>query len=304
MRTIVFGPLLNGSTTSLYVRPADPARSAIWWADRRGSTTRARCSRRPPPCACSRSRIAAYMKSARRVVAALSVPGGRAARRAHGALGRRCASGVWPIVDNYWQTETGWADPLGAAVRRGGYARRKQVRLARRVPVLRLRRAASGCTKRRGEDPSARTTRAVLSHFQLPLPPGCIGRRSGGDDARLRADVLPQRCRAARPTRTFDWATRDADGYYFVLGRRPTTSSTFAGHRLGHARRARKAVAGASGHCGGRRGRPSRTREGQIPPSAFAVARDGPRTATEEGAAGRGAFAREVKVGGKGAVDR
>jgi propionyl-CoA synthetase len=81
---------------------------------------------------------------------------------------------------------------------------------------------------------------------------------------------------------TFDWATRDDDGYYFVLGRTDDVINV-AGHRLGtreieeavqaHAGIAEVAVVGVADHL-----------KGQVP-VAFAVVKDPARTATPEAAA-------------------
>jgi propionyl-CoA synthetase len=81
---------------------------------------------------------------------------------------------------------------------------------------------------------------------------------------------------------TFDWATRDADGYYFVLGRTDDVINV-AGHRLGtreieeavqaHAAIAEVAVVGVAD-----------TLKGQVP-VAFAVVKNPATLATAEGVA-------------------
>jgi propionyl-CoA synthetase len=81
---------------------------------------------------------------------------------------------------------------------------------------------------------------------------------------------------------TFDWATRDDDGYYFVLGRTDDVINV-AGHRLGtreieeavqaHAGIAEVAVVGVSDPV-----------KGQVP-VAFAVVKDATRIASSEGVA-------------------
>jgi propionyl-CoA synthetase len=81
---------------------------------------------------------------------------------------------------------------------------------------------------------------------------------------------------------TFDWATRDADGYYFVLGRTDDVINV-AGHRLGtreieeavqaHAGIAEVAVVGVNDAI-----------KGQVP-VAFAVVKDPSRVASPESAA-------------------
>src|SRR5438128_4723783 len=81
---------------------------------------------------------------------------------------------------------------------------------------------------------------------------------------------------------TFDWAKRDADGYYFVLGRTDDVINV-AGHRLGtreieeavqaHPNVAEVAVVGMADAL-----------KGQVP-IAFAVVKDASKTATRELAA-------------------
>jgi propionyl-CoA synthetase len=81
---------------------------------------------------------------------------------------------------------------------------------------------------------------------------------------------------------TFDWAKRDADGYYFVLGRTDDVINV-AGHRLGtreieeavqaHPGIAEVAVVGVADQL-----------KGQIP-VAFAVVKDPAKVATPEGVA-------------------
>ena len=54
-----------------------------------------------------------------------------------------------------------------------------------------------------------------------------LGRRRA-----LRRHLLQERSRASWSIRTFDWGIRDADGYYFILGRTDDVINV-AGHRLG-----------------------------------------------------------------------
>ena len=113
-----------------------------------------------------------------------------------------------------------------------------------------------------------------------PLPPGCMS-TVWGDDERFVStyfSTVPERMVYS----TFDWATRDADGYYFVLGRTDDVINV-AGHRLGtreieeavqaHAGIAEVAVVGVADAI-----------KGQVP-MAFAVVRDPARVATPEAAA-------------------
>jgi propionyl-CoA synthetase len=116
----------------------------------------------------------------------------------------------------------------------------------------------------------------TLAH---PLPPGCL-QTVWGDDARFAKTYwssFPQRQPMAY--NTFDWGIRDADGYYFILGRTDDVINV-AGHRLGtreieeavsgHAAVAEVAVVGVADAL-----------KGQVP-VAFAVLRDASRAATPE----------------------
>src|SRR5690606_4153876 len=63
-----------------------------------------------------------------------------------------------------------------------------------------------------------------------PLPPGCL-QTLWNDDARFVSTYwrsIPGRMAYS----TFDWGVRDADGYYFILGRTDDVLNV-AGHRLG-----------------------------------------------------------------------
>ncbi|HCL5213469.1 TPA: AMP-binding protein, partial [Salmonella enterica] len=62
-----------------------------------------------------------------------------------------------------------------------------------------------------------------------PLPPGCI-QTIWGDDARFVKTYWSLFNRQVYAT--FDWGIRDAEGYYFILGRTDDVIN-IAGHRLG-----------------------------------------------------------------------
>lgn len=65
---------------------------------------------------------------------------------------------------------------------------------------------------------------------QYPLPPGCP-QTVWGDDARY-AKTYWSSIPGRQMYSTFDWGVRDADGYYFILGRTDDVINV-AGHRLG-----------------------------------------------------------------------
>ena len=176
------------------------------------------------------------------------------------------------IVDNYWQTESGWpilsAQPgIEDTPRKFGSpsfpACGYDVRLVDEVT---------------GEEVGT-DHKGVLT-IAPPLPPGCMS-TVWGDDARFVKTYFST-VPGKQVYSTFDWATRDADGYYFVLGRTDDVINV-AGHRLGtreieeavqaHPGIAEVAVVGVADPL-----------KGQIP-VAFAVVKDPSRVASESGIA-------------------
>jgi propionyl-CoA synthetase len=272
---IVYGPLINGSTTILYeglpIRP-DPS---IWWRIVETHKVRSMFTS-PTAVRVLKKQDVAYMKrhdvsSLRYLFLAGEPLDEPTARWASDALGVA-------IVDNYWQTETGW--PILSA--QPGVEDTPRKFGSPSFPVygydVQLLHEATGESV--GVD-----EKGVLT-LKPPLPPGCMS-TVWGDDARFVQTyfrTIPGR----EVYSTFDWATRDADGYYFVLGRTDDVINV-AGHRLGtreieeavqaHPGIAEVAVVGVADPL-----------KGQVP-IAFAVAKDASRTATQEGAA---ALSREV----------
>jgi propionyl-CoA synthetase len=126
------------------------------------------------------------------------------------------------IIDNYWQTETGWPilsiakgiedspTRLGSpGVAMYGY----QVRLINETT---------------GTECGADEKGVVM--IEGPLPPGCM-QTVYGDDQRF-VDTYWSEINGRMMYSTFDWGLRDADGYYFILGRTDDVINV-AGHRLG-----------------------------------------------------------------------
>jgi propionyl-CoA synthetase len=127
-----------------------------------------------------------------------------------------------PIIDNYWQTESGW--PI-LSVARGADTR--ATRLGSPgfpMPGYRVRilDEASGAT-------CGANQKGVVV-IDGPLPPGCL-QTIYGDDRRF-VDTYWSNFDGAQVYSTFDWGIRDEDGYYFILGRTDDVINV-AGHRLG-----------------------------------------------------------------------
>ena len=127
-----------------------------------------------------------------------------------------------PVIDNYWQTETGWpiltiARGLDDATTRLGSAG-----FAMYGYDVRLLDESTG----QEIGPDEKGVVAILP----PLPPGCM-QTIWGDDARFVDTyfrTIPNRLAYS----TFDWGIRDRDGYWFILGRTDDVINV-AGHRLG-----------------------------------------------------------------------
>jgi len=113
-----------------------------------------------------------------------------------------------------------------------------------------------------------------------PLPPGCMTTVWGDDDRFVKTyfSTFPRKLAYS----TFDWAMRDGDGYYFVLGRTDDVINV-AGHRLG-TREIEEAVQAHSGIAEVAVVGMADALKGQIP-VAFAVVKDPARVADAAGIA-------------------
>jgi propionyl-CoA synthetase len=279
---IVYAPLLNGSTTIMHeglpIRP-DPG---IWWKIVADHGVKSMFSS-PTAIRVLKKQDTAYMRAhdtstLKRLFLAGEPLDEPTARWVTDALGGTS------IIDNYWQTETGW--PILSA--QPGIEDTPRKFGSPSFPVtgydVALLDEATGDEVGVGE-------KGVLT-IVPPLPPGCMSTVWGDDDRFVSTyfATVPGKLVYS----TFDWATRDADGYYFVLGRTDDVINV-AGHRLGtreieeavqaHAGIAEVAVVGVADAL-----------KGQVP-LAFAVVKDPARIATPEL---RAVFEKEVMA----AVDR
>ena len=266
---IVYAPLLNGSTTVMYeglpIRP-DPA---VWWQIVAEQNVRTMFSS-PTAIRVLKKQDPAYMKkhdlSQLRYLFLAGEPLDEpTARWAAESLGVA-------IVDHYWQTESGW--PILSAL--PGIEETSRKFGSPSFPVygydVRLLHEATG-------EEVAANEKGVLT-IMPPLPPGFMT-TVWGDDQRF-VDTYFSGFRDQQAYSTFDWATRDEDGYYFVLGRTDDVINV-AGHRLGtreieeavqaHAGIAEVAVVGVADPL-----------KGHIP-VAFAVVKDPAKVATAQGVA-------------------
>jgi propionyl-CoA synthetase len=127
-----------------------------------------------------------------------------------------------PVVDNYWQTETGW--PM-IAIPRGIEALPPKLG-SPGVPsmgfALTVRNEATGEICAPGE-------KGVIT-LDYPLPPGCM-QTVWGDDSRF-IKTYWESVPGQQLYSTFDWGVTDEDGYVSILGRTDDVINV-AGHRLG-----------------------------------------------------------------------
>jgi len=263
---IVYGPLIHGMTTILYeglpVRPD----AGIWWkivAEKKvsvmfSSPTAARVLKKQDP-----AFLKKYDLSSLRHLFLAGEPLDEPTHRwLHEAIGK-------PVIDHYWQTETGWPilslapgiEPAEVKYGSPGF------------PVfgydLKLLREADATEAAPGE-------KGVLT-ITPPLPPGCMSTVWGDDERFVNTyfRTFPKQLLYS----TFDWGVRDAGGYTFILGRTDDVINV-AGHRIGtreieeavqsHANIAEVAVVGVADPV-----------KGQMP-LAFAVVKDPSKIDSDE----------------------
>ena len=266
---IVYGPLIAGGTTIVYeglpIRP-DPS---IWWKIVAENKVKTMFSS-PTAIRVLKKQDTKYMKqndlsSLKYLFLAGEPLDEPTARWASDALGV-------PIVDHYWQTETGWAILSACPGVEDTPRKFGSPSFAVYGYDVRLLREGSG-------DEAGADEKAVLT-IMPPLPPGCMT-TVWGDDSRFVNTYFSDFGKKLAYS-TFDWATRDKDGYYFVLGRTDDVINV-AGHRLG-TREIEEAVQAHSGIAEVAVVGVADALKGQIP-VAFAVVKDPAKVATPETAA-------------------
>lgn len=167
-----------------------------------------------------------------------------------------------PIIDNYWQTETGW--PILTIA--NGIEKAKSKFGSPGVPMYGY--DVKLINESTGEELVGPDQKGVVA-IEGPLPPGCM-QTVWRDDARF-VNTYWKSIPGKLVYSTFDWGIRDQDGYFFILGRTDDVINV-AGHRLGtreieeciasHPNIAEVAVVGVADQL-----------KGQVA-MAFAVARD------------------------------
>ena len=128
-----------------------------------------------------------------------------------------------PIIDNYWQTETGW--PILSLCNGVEPAASKFGSPGKAVYGFDVKLLDD----QTGEELTGANQKGVVA-IEGPLPPGCLQTIWGDDDRFVKTywSSVPGRMVYS----TFDWGIRDEDGYFFILGRTDDVINV-AGHRLG-----------------------------------------------------------------------
>jgi propionyl-CoA synthetase len=262
---IVYGPLIAGMTTIFYEGTPIRPDAGIWWKivqDYKATVmfsapTAIRVLKKQDPAFLSKYDLS----SLRRLFLAGEPLDEPTHRWISEALGK-------PVVDHYWQTETGW--PMLSAV--PGV---EQTPIKFGSPSFPVYGYDIRLFKEDGSEAGA-DEKAVLGVVP-PLPPGCLQTIWGDDERFVR--VYFSMFTNRHVYSSFDWGIRDAEGYYLILGRTDDVINV-AGHRLGtreieeavsaHPAVAEVAVVGVADQL-----------KGQMP-LAFAVVKDPAKVATPE----------------------
>jgi propionyl-CoA synthetase len=264
---IVYGPLLAGMATILYEGLPTRPDAGVWWSlvekykvtSMFSAPTAVRVLKKQDP-----SFLSKYDLSSLRALFLAGEPLDEpTAKWIAEAIGR-------PIIDNYWQTETGW--PIlticnGIERAPSKFGSPGKAVYGYDVKLL---------DELTGEELKGANQKGVVA-IEGPLPPGCM-QTVWRDDARF-VNTYWKSVPGRMVYSTFDWGIRDEDGYFFILGRTDDVINV-AGHRLGtreieesissHPAVAEVAVVGVADQL-----------KGQVA-MAFAVLKDPARAATPE----------------------
>ena len=217
---IIYGPLLAGMATIMYEGLPTRPDAGIWWSLVEkykvtvmfSAPTAARVLKKQDPAFLTKHDLSS-LKALFLAGEPLDEP---TATWIAGAINK-------PIIDNYWQTETGW--PILAICNGVEQAPTKFGSPGKAVYGYDVRLIDETSAEEITE-PGRKGVIAV----EGPLPPGCL-QTIWGDDARY-VKTYWSTIHGRTMYNTFDWGVRDEDGYFFILGRTDDVINV-AGHRLG-----------------------------------------------------------------------
>jgi len=217
---IVYGPLLAGMTTIFYEGLPTRPDAGVWWGivekyrvtHMFSAPTAVRVLKKHDAALLARHDVSS-LKGLWLAGEPLDAPTSQWIAAALGV----------PIIDNYWQTETGWPIltlPTGIAPQTPRLGSPGRPVYGYDVKLI---------DEHTGEELTGAGQKGVVA-IDGPLPPGCM-QTVWRDDERFVNTYwksLPGPLRYS----TFDWGIRDEDGYFFILGRTDDVINV-AGHRLG-----------------------------------------------------------------------
>ena len=266
---IIYGPLIAGMATLMYEGLPTRPDAAVWWSlvekyrvtSMFSAPTAVRVLKKQDPEALRRHDLS----SLRALFLAGEPLDEPTAKWIAEALGK-------PIIDNYWQTETGW--PILSLCNGVEAATSKFGSPGKAVYGYDVKLVDENT----GQDLEGPDQKGVVV-IEGPLPPGCMQTVWRDDERFVKTywSSIPGR----QVYSTFDWGIRDKDGYIFILGRTDDVINV-AGHRLGtreieesissHPNVAEVAVVGVADQL-----------KGQVA-MAFAILKDASRAADEASA--------------------
>jgi propionyl-CoA synthetase len=217
---IIYGPLISGMATIMYEGLPTRPDGGIWWSLVEkykvsvmfSAPTAVRVLKKQDP-----ALLRQYDLSSLRALFLAGEPLDKpTAKWISEGLGK-------PIIDNYWQTETGWpilslCNGVEASISKFGSPGKAVYGYD--VKLL---------DDQTGEELHGPNQKGVVA-IEGPLPPGCL-QTIWRDDARF-VKTYWSSVPGKMIYSTFDWGIRDADGYFFILGRTDDVINV-AGHRLG-----------------------------------------------------------------------
>jgi propionyl-CoA synthetase len=217
---IIYGPLIAGMATIMYEGLPTRPDAAVWWSlvekyrvtSMFSAPTAVRVLKKQDPEALRRHDLS----SLRALFLAGEPLDEPTAKWIAEALGK-------PIIDNYWQTETGW--PILSLCNGVEPAQSKFGSPGKAVYGYDVKLVDENT----GQDLVGPDQKGVVV-IEGPLPPGCMQTVWRDDERFVKTywSSIPGR----QVYSTFDWGIRDKDGYIFILGRTDDVINV-AGHRLG-----------------------------------------------------------------------
>ena len=217
---IVYGPLIAGMSTILYEGLPTRPDAGVWWSlvekykvsHMFSAPTAIRVLRKQDP-----ALIAQYDLSSLQSLFLAGEPlDETTAQWVSSALNV-------PIIDNYWQTESGW--PILSIA--NGVQKQASKFGSPGLPTYGY--DVKLIDESTGEALAGANQKGVVV-IEGPLPPGCM-QTVWRDDARF-VNTYWKSIPGKLVYNTFDWGVRDEDGYFFILGRTDDVINV-AGHRLG-----------------------------------------------------------------------